>query len=69
MWRWIVAAALAVAACEDGDDGSLIGRMPVDTALPVTDCCKVCTDSQACGDSCISWDDECSADPGCACQE
>ncbi len=31
-------------------------------------CCRVCTDSQACGDSCISWDKTCHQPPGCACQ-
>jgi hypothetical protein len=31
-------------------------------------CCKVCTKGQACGDSCISWDKQCTKGPGCACQ-
>lgn len=30
-------------------------------------CCKVCADSQVCGDTCISRDNECTAEPGCAC--
>ncbi|MGV6816480.1 MAG: thermonuclease family protein [Thiotrichales bacterium] len=32
-----------------------------------TACCKVCRSSQPCGDSCISWDQHCEHDPGCAC--
>jgi hypothetical protein len=32
-----------------------------------SDCCKVCTDSQACGDSCISRSSECHTYGGCAC--
>ena len=35
---------------------------------PGEECCKVCTNSQACGDSCISADATCNAEPGCACQ-
>jgi len=31
-------------------------------------CCKVCTNSQACGNSCISWSYTCHKPPGCACQ-
>jgi hypothetical protein len=31
-------------------------------------CCKVCSNSQACGDSCISWDKMCHKGAGCACQ-
>ncbi len=31
-------------------------------------CCKVCTSSKACGDSCISKDKTCTKPPGCACQ-
>lgn len=30
-------------------------------------CCKVCTTSQACGDSCISKSFSCSKPSGCAC--
>lgn len=30
-------------------------------------CCKVCTNSQACGDSCISSSFNCHQPPGCAC--
>lgn len=30
-------------------------------------CCKVCTDSKPCGDSCIARNQTCNAGPGCAC--
>lgn len=32
-------------------------------------CCKHCRNSQACGDSCISWGKTCHQPSGCACQE
>ena len=35
--------------------------------IPADQCCKVCGDSQPCGDSCIAADLECSQEPGCAC--
>jgi len=38
---------------------------PVNTPGKV--CCKVCTNSQACGDSCISKNYTCHQPPGCAC--
>ncbi len=31
-------------------------------------CCKVCSSSKACGDSCIPWNETCRKGPGCACQ-
>ena len=34
---------------------------------PERQCCRVCTDSQACGDSCISRDLTCNEGDGCAC--
>jgi micrococcal nuclease len=34
---------------------------------PQTTCCKYCTNSKACGDSCISKSYTCHKDPGCAC--
>jgi len=38
-------------------------------ADPSKTCCKVCgSDSQACGDSCISKSKTCHKAPGCACQ-
>jgi hypothetical protein len=38
---------------------------PADTPTGV--CCKVCTNSQACGDGCISKSYTCHKPPGCAC--
>jgi deoxyribonuclease-1 len=35
---------------------------------PRAECCRVCSTSQACGNSCISKSKTCSKDPGCACQ-
>lgn len=32
-------------------------------------CCKICRNSQACGDDCISWSKICHVGPGCACQQ
>ena len=44
---------------------------PPPTDPPPTDpppsCCKVCTTSKACGDSCINVNYTCSKPPGCAC--
>ena len=34
-----------------------------------TACCKVCRNSQACGDNCISWSKVCTATRGCSCQQ
>jgi len=43
------------------------------TSQPATDepasCCKHCTNSCPCGDSCISCEKECKKPPGCACAE
>lgn len=43
-----------------------------DTAVDAYDasdtaCCKICRSSQPCGDSCISWNQQCDREPGCAC--
>lgn len=32
-------------------------------------CCKICRNSQACGDDCINWSKICHVGPGCACQQ
>lgn len=32
-----------------------------------SNCCKVCTDSKPCGDSCIARNQTCSIGGGCAC--
>ena len=36
--------------------------------LAHSSCCKTCRNSQACGDSCISWSKTCHKSSGCACQ-
>ncbi|WP_141731102.1 hypothetical protein [Oligoflexus tunisiensis] len=32
-------------------------------------CCKICRNSQACGDDCVNWSKICHVGPGCACQQ
>jgi hypothetical protein len=32
-------------------------------------CCKICRNSQACGDDCVNWSKICHIGPGCACQQ
>lgn len=39
----------------------------VEECIPSDACCRVCAESQACGDACIASDLECSTEPGCAC--
>lgn len=44
------------------------GAMSCDTCKQVTgSCCKTCTSSKACGDSCIPVNQTCSKSGGCAC--
>jgi hypothetical protein len=53
-----------VGGCKTGamfDKGS-------DEFLNLTGCCKVCKNSQACGNSCIPWYKTCHKGIGCACQ-
>lgn len=47
---------LALVACEDE------GCKRMESA-----CCKVCTDSKPCGDSCIARNQTCNKFGGCAC--
>jgi hypothetical protein len=45
--------------------------VPIPTLAPApsySGCCKICRNSKACGDSCISWGKTCHKGPGCACQ-
>lgn len=45
------------------------GPQPTLVPQPTTkSCCKVCTNSKACGNSCISNNKNCNTPPGCACQ-
>ena len=32
-------------------------------------CCKICRNSQACGDDCVNWSKICHVGAGCACQQ
>lgn len=45
-----------------------VTRFDPPTAAPARSCCKVCTGSKACGNSCISRNKQCHQPPGCACQ-
>lgn len=46
-------SAPLILACDDGPTGS--------------NCCRVCRDGKACGDSCIPRENQCNVGPGCAC--
>jgi hypothetical protein len=46
----------------------VVGVTSCDTCKRVTgQCCKTCTDSKPCGDSCISRSQSCNKSGGCAC--
>lgn len=40
---------------------------PTPTPDPGGGCCKTCTNSKPCGDSCIPYANNCNVGPGCAC--
>ncbi len=40
---------------------------PPATCVPAGSCCRICTSSKACGDSCINVGYNCNQPPGCAC--
>jgi endonuclease I len=40
---------------------------PPSTCIPAAQCCKICTSSKACGDTCIRLDFTCQQPRGCAC--
>jgi len=42
-------------------------RTPTPSCIPPLQCCRICTTSQACGDSCINITYTCHQPPGCAC--
>jgi hypothetical protein len=44
-----------------------IGLLKGAAPLHALACCKVCRKGKACGDTCISRNDECHVSPGCAC--
>lgn len=58
----------ALAALIGAGLGSLTAEARTRRKPPPPGCCKVCTDSKACGDSCIPWSATCRKGPGCACQ-
>lgn len=53
MRTMILALALALGMVACGDE----------------ECCKVCDEGKACGDTCIASNLTCNADPGCACDK
>lgn len=67
MMKFILLLALLAPACKVCPDGSTHGW--AETCEEVDgECCKVCDNGQACGDTCIGWENTCEAGPGCACQ-
>lgn len=63
----LLALALLVPACKVCPDGSTHGwRETCDEGGD--SCCKICESGQACGDTCIAWEDTCEVGAGCACQ-
>jgi hypothetical protein len=56
MSRIAMAIILLLASCEEDCEGTGGGS-----------CCKVCTDSKPCGDSCIPRNQTCHEGAGCAC--
>ena len=55
------------AVSNSGSAGGSTPPPPPPGDTPTGVCCKVCTNSQACGDSCISKSYTCYQPPGCAC--
>ena len=69
-WTTVLICVLAI-ACGGEDDSKPTGTAgasdSAETCIDADTCCKVCDESQPCGDSCIAADLECSTAPGCAC--
>ena len=59
---FVIFAALGFATAP----GSALAPTYVDAEV-VKQCCKVCREGKACGDSCIARDRDCHKPPGCAC--
>lgn len=38
-----------------------------ETTPPAAECCRYCTNSKACGNGCIPYENQCHQPPGCAC--
>lgn len=52
---------------QDTDAFATCTSEPGDDCIPASQCCKICTSSKACGDSCIRLDFNCHQPRGCAC--
>lgn len=59
-------AAAALGPAQEGNAPESPAEATV-RLVPQSRCCKVCTASQPCGDSCISWAHVCHKAAGCAC--
>jgi hypothetical protein len=62
-----------IAVLENIQEATVVPGIPksqdiLQTQQPQQACCKFCSNSKACGDSCIPKDKQCYEPPGCACQ-
>jgi len=64
-WEALESGATADATPSASDEEHTPTPAAVNT--PTQGCCKVCTNSKACGDGCISKNYTCHQPPGCAC--
>lgn len=68
MKKFLLVLVVLLAGCKVCPDGSVWGPSGTCDEDQGGECCKVCDGGQACGDTCIAWEDECSQPSGCACQ-
>jgi hypothetical protein len=47
--------------------GDALGDVVLDECIPATQCCKICRKERACGNACVSANDACQVERGCAC--
>ncbi len=52
---------------EQGMGNPVFGDLDETACRHRSSCCRICSDSQACGDSCVSVSKTCGQEPGCAC--
>jgi endonuclease I len=52
---------------EQGAGSPVFGDLDETACRQRSSCCRICKDSRACGDRCISVSTACGAEPGCAC--